>query len=357
MSQDGREALWMADLYGEMQLAEPAQKRTLFSYVPGLALVSVAALAALWLSEHYGPPAVLMGLLIGFALNFTNADKRLSAGLDLSSQTLLRIGIVLIGVRISFAEISALGFAPFVALIGIMAGVILTGIVAAKMLKLDILFGLLAGGATAICGASAALALWSIIGEKRISQERFTIVLLGTTIASACAMTFYPALAGLLALTDVQAGFLTGASIHDVAQAIAGGFSVSEPAGEVATVVKLSRVTLLVPVLIIVSLSLQKFMPADVDGPQRKFSLKQGLPWFIVGFISLVALGSVVTLPEIVVATGAKTASVLLLFAVIAAAIKSNLTGILSHGLRCFGPVIMTTLVACILSLLAVQLL
>jgi uncharacterized integral membrane protein (TIGR00698 family) len=296
-----------------------------------------------------------MGLLIGLALNFVSADKRLSAGLDLASQTLLRIGIVLIGLRITFGEISELGLTPFVALVVIMASVILAGVLAAKLFKQDLLFGLLAGGATAICGASAALALWSIIGEKRVSQERFTIVLLGTTIASAIAMTFYPAIAAFLGMSDTQAGFLIGASIHDVAQAIGGGFSYSEAAGEVATVVKLSRVTLLVPVLLIVSLVLSKSGSAEGEG--QKFTLRQGLPWFILGFIALVTLNSLVTLPEIVVETGNRTASTLLLFAVIAAAIKSNLAGLLSHGLRSFGPVIMTTLTAFALSLLAVQML
>ena len=355
MTQDRREALWMADLYGEMQLAEHTQRPSLLGYIPGLALVGVAALASLWLAEQYGAPAVLMGLLIGFALNFTNADRRLAPGLDLSSQTLLRIGIVLIGMRISFAEIAALGIVPFLSLAGIMAAVIAAGVVAAKLLKLDLLFGLLAGGATAICGASAALALWSIIGERRISQERFTIVLLGTTLASAFALTFYPALAGMLSLNDTQAGFLTGASIHDVAQALAGGFAFSEQAGEVATVVKLSRVALLVPILVLVSLALQRFSLEGEDAGGRKFSIRQGLPWFILGFIALVAVNSVMPIPQPVVDFGSRTASTLLLFAVIAAAIKSNLSGMLAHGLRSFGPVIITTLTAFGLSLLAVQ--
>ncbi|NMW32224.1 putative sulfate exporter family transporter [Altererythrobacter sp. RZ02] len=353
MAKQAREEFYMADLYGELQLTEPKERRTIASYLPGLAVVAVAALAALWLSEHYGPPAILMGLLIGLALNFVSADKRLSAGLDLASQTLLRLGIVLLGLRITIGEITDLGLYPFLALVVIIATVIFAGLLAARLFKQDILFGLLAGGATAICGASAALALWSIIGEKRVSQERFTIVLLGTTIASACAMTFYPAIAAFLGLSDTQAGFLIGASIHDVAQAIGGGFSYSEHAGEVATVVKLSRVSLLVPVLLIVTVVLNRSGAAD--GAQQTFTLRQGLPWFIAGFIALVIVNSVVALPAIVSSSGISIANILLLLAVIAAAVKSNLAGLLSHGLQCFGPVIMTTLTAFILSLIAAQ--
>ncbi|GAA4043536.1 YeiH family protein [Parerythrobacter jejuensis] len=357
MAKTGPETYWMADLYGELQLAEPAPRRSLVSYLPGLGLVLVASLAALWLSEHYGPPAVLMGLLIGLALNFTNSDTRLSPGLDFASQTLLRIGIVLIGLRITWAEIAGLGVQPFLYLVMIMAGVIAAGLLAARLLRQDLAFGLLAGGATAICGASAALALWSLLGEKRVSSERFTIVLLGTTIASAAAMTFYPAIAGFLGLSDQQAGFLIGASIHDVAQAIGGGFAYSDPAGEVAAVVKLSRVAMLVPILLLVSFVIAR-SDKDADGDvAEKLTLARALPWFIVGFILLVAINSLVALPDVVTKTGAEAASLFLLFAVTAAAIKSNLGGLLAHSLRSFGPVIITTLTAFLLALLATQML
>ncbi|MEP3227522.1 MAG: putative sulfate exporter family transporter [Parasphingorhabdus sp.] len=355
MSHPDRELPLVADLYGELQLAEPSQKRTVLSHFPGFALVGIVSLAALWLSEHYGPPAILMGLLLGLAMSFVNADKRLSTGLDFSSQTLLRIGIVLIGMRISFNEITSLGIAPFISLIAIMVVVIGTGIVAARLFKLDPLFGLLAGGATAICGASAALALWSIIGTKRIDQSRFTIVLLGTTVASAFAMTFYPSIAGFLGLSDKQAGFLIGASIHDVAQAIGGGFSYSPEAGEVATVVKLSRVTLLAPLLIIIAMIMQKMAVKDTDSTTPKIGLRQGLPWFIVGFIALITINSMFQLPPAFVEFGNKLASMLLLFAVVAAAIKSNLGGLMSHGWHCFVPVVMTTAMAFLLSMLAIQ--
>lgn len=355
MSSKGPDSYYMADLFGELQLADSSPRRTLTAFLPGLGLVGVASLAALWLSEHYGPPAVLMGLLIGFALNFTNSDTRLSPGLDFASQTLLRVGIVLIGLRITFAEIAGLGLEPFLYLLGIMGAVIAMGILAARLLKQDLLFGLLAGGATAICGASAALALWSIIGERRISSEQFTIVLLGTTLASAAAMTFYPAIAAFAGLDDTQAGFLIGASIHDVAQALGGGFAYSESAGEVATVVKLSRVAMLVPVLLLVTLVLSRMGEADTGGGSIRLS--QAVPWFIAGFVVLVAVNSLVSLPQQVNQWGADAARLLLLFAVTAAAIKSNLAGLLAHSLRSFGPVIITTLTAFLLALGAVQML
>lgn len=339
------DSFYMADLYGELQLAPSAEKRNWRAPIPGLLLVTTAALAALWLSEHYGAPQILLGLLIGFALNFTSADARLRPGLDMASQTLLRVGIVLLGLRVTFGEIAALGLLPFLGLAAIMAGVIGIGVLAARLTSQDLRFGLLAGGATAICGVSAALALWSIIGSKRVSQEGFAITVLGVTLASALALATYPALAAMLELSDTQAGFLVGASIHDVAQAIGGGFAVSEKAGEVATVVKLSRVTLLVPLLLLVALVLGQ------KGEGKRFSLRQGIPWFIAGFVAVVALNSLVAVPAALAGYGASAASFFLLLAVTAAAIKADLSGILAHGWKAFVPVAAATLTAFALAL------
>lgn len=338
---------WMADLYGELQLAPAQERRRWLDLLPGLVVAGTAAFAALWLSDQYGAPSILMGLLLGFALNFASADDRLLPGLNLCSQTLLRIGIVLLGFRITFAEVASLGIWTFVGLVGLMVAVILVGVLAARMVRLDAHFGLLAGGATAICGISAALALWSIIGSRRVDQEQFAIVVLGTTIASAIALTFYPALAALAGLDDTQAGFLIGSSIHDVAQAIGGGFAFSDKAGEVATVVKLSRVTLLVPLLLAVTILLRgSGGAAGSQDDERSFSLRQGVPWFIAGFALLVVINSLVEVPEIVGETGMGLASFFLLLAVTAAAMKSNLSGLLANGLRSFVPVITTTLTA-----------
>src|SRR3546814_16309965 len=106
-------------------------------------------------------------------------------------------------------------------------------------------------------------------------------------------MTLYPVLAAQLGLSAAQAGFLIGASVHDVAQAIGGGFSFSQPAGEVATIVKLTRVALLAPMLMLVALWLGRS-----GGTEAKTRLPLRLPWFIVGFCVITVINSLVTIPE-----------------------------------------------------------
>ena len=341
-----------ADLYGELQLeAHPPARRRVRDYAPGALVAGIAALAAAWLSDHYAAPIVLMGLLIGLSLSFLSQDKRTHAGLDLLSQTALRIGIVLVGARITAAQMAELGPLPFALLVAIMLAVIIVTVLTARVFAQDRHAALLAGGATAICGASAALALWSLIGDKRVDQARFTLTLVGITVASAVAMTLYPVLAAELGLNDTQAGFLIGASVHDVAQAIGGGFSYSADAGEVATIVKLTRVALLAPMLMLVALWLGRG-GSDGEGAARA-RIPLRLPWFILGFLALVAVNSLFPLPAAAQQGAATTAQALLLLAIVATAMKARLALLLDQGWRSFAPIVIATLTSFLLSLAA----
>lgn len=338
-----------ADLYGEMQLEErPPTRRRWRDYWPGVLVTAIAALAAAWLADHYAAPLVLMGLLIGLAMSYLSQDPRTHAGLDLMSQTALRIGIVLVGARITADQLAELGPLPFALLVLIMLAVIVVTVASARLFAQDRHAALLAGGATAICGASAALALYSLIGDKRVDQARFTLTLVGITVASALAMTLYPVLAAELDLTDAQAGFLIGASIHDVAQAIGGGFSFSPEAGEVATIVKLTRVALLAPMLMLVALWLGRLGERDGAG-----KIPFRLPWFIVGFLVIAALNSVMAVPKPVQDGAATGAQALLLLAIVATAMKARLHLLLDQGWRSFAPIIVATVTSFLLSLAA----
>jgi uncharacterized membrane protein YadS len=115
---------YSGDLFGEIHLAEltrSAAAPTVRDYFPGLTICAVASGAAAWLSDHYGVPVILLGLLVGLALNFAARDPRTHRGLDLASQQFLRIGIVLLGFQVSASQIMALGIGPFAALLAIMA--------------------------------------------------------------------------------------------------------------------------------------------------------------------------------------------------------------------------------------------
>jgi len=330
-----------ADLYGDL---EPAPQVSWRIYLPGLLVTVLAALASGYLADHYGAPLTLMALLIGLALNFLGADERLQPGLAFSSRTLLRIGIVLVGARVTLAQVAGLGPVALIALLVIVGVTVGAGILAARRFGFDASFGALAGGSVAICGASAAMALATVLGERRINQAQLALVLVGISAMSAAAMVLYPALCHHLAFSDRQAGFVLGASIHDVAQSIGAGYAFSPAAGQNATIVKLTRVAILAPLLAVVGYWL-------ADKKAAKSSL--GLPWFVVGFFVLAAINSTGIVPEVASQSATQLATGLLACAVTATAIRSPMQSLLSSGLRPFLIILAASLVSLALSCLA----
>lgn len=335
-----------ADLYGDL---EPAPRVTPIHYLPGLAVAALATLAAGYLSDHYGAPLTLMALLIGLSLNFLSADARLGPGLAFASRTLLRLGIVLVGLRVTIAQVVDLGPWALVAVLLIVAATIGAGVVAARTLGLGAAFGTLAGGAVAICGASAALALAAVLGERRASQAQLTLVLVIVSALSSFAMFLYPIIAQLMGLGDKAAGLMIGASIHDVAQALGAGYAFSAQAGETAAIVKLARVALLAPVLALVVL----FFPSE----DAKRTAAFRLPWFVIGFFALAALNSVITIPAEAGDLAQKAASAMLACAVAATGMRSPMHTLLDSGIRPMLAVVVPTCVALVLATVAAMLL
>lgn len=330
-----------ADLFGDIERTASTGWR---DYVPGLLVALLATLAAASLADRYGAPLTLLALLVGLAMNFLSADARLTPGLALASRELLRWAIVLVGVRITLSQIVALGPFSLLAVVAIVGLTVGAGVLAARALKLGAAFGTLSGGAVAICGASAAMAISATLSERRVRQAELTLVLVGTSAMSSAALVLYPAICELFGLSDVQAGFVLGASIHDVAQTLGAGYAFSPAAGETATIVKLARVALLAPVLALVALAFPA--PLKISGGKRVAPL---LPWFVVGFFVVAGINSTGIIPVQVTDFTAELSSWMLAISVAATAIRSPLGEILRTGpkpLIIGGIASMTSLVA-----------
>lgn len=336
---------YAGDLFGEIMLADsaapPAARKPLSRFVPGLAICAIASAAAAWLSQNYGMPIILAGLLLGLALNFAAADARTHDGLDAASRHGLRVGIVLLGFQVTAMQIAAMGAVPFAGLALVMAAAMVAAMLAARATGQTSMVGLLAGGSTAICGASAALALYGVIGRERIDQAQFTLTLVILAAASAIALTTYPALTQMLGFTESQAGFLVGASVHDVAQAIGAGFAVSDVAGAQATVVKLTRVALLAPLVTLAALWIARAHPVSAAAGSARVPL---LPGFILAFLVLVGVNSLITLPPAIAANALTLSKTLLLLAVTATAMRTRTDLLLQLGWRAVMPVLAATI-------------
>jgi len=329
-----------ADLYGDI---EPAPKVRMRDYAPGLLVAVLASLAAAYLADHYGAPLTLMALLVGLALNFLSGDKRLLPGLAFASRTLLRIGIVLVGARVTLAQIAGLGGIALLAILAIVACAMGTGVLAARRLGFGAAFGALAGGAVAICGASAAMALATVLGERRVNQAQLALVLVGISAMSAATMVLYPILCHHLGFGDRQAGFVLGAAIHDVAQSLGAGYSFSQGAGQNAAIVKLTRVALLAPALAMTSY----FFPGE-GGRAKAFNI----PWFVVGFFVLAAINSTGVVPTRLGEGATTLATGLLVCAVTATGIRSPMQTLLQAGPKPLLVILIASVVALVLACL-----
>lgn len=328
-----------ADLFGDIEPTPSARPR---DYLPGLIVALLGTLAAANLSIRYGAPLTLMALLIGLALNFLSADRRLTPGLTLAARELLRWAIVLVGVRVTFGQIAALGPETLIAVVLVIVATIGAGVVAARMLGQDSAFGVLAGGSVAICGASAAMALSATLGERRVRQHELTLVLVGISAMSSLAMVLYPAIAHALEMPNAPAGIFFGMAIHDVAQALGAGYSYSAAAGETATIVKLARVALLAPVLAVVAM----LFPGD-GGTRKRLSV----PWFVLGFFAVAGVNSLGVIPAPVTGFAVDLSSGMLAMSVAATAIRSPLAELVKTGPRPLLVIVAATIVAAALAL------
>ncbi len=164
------------------------------------------------------------------------------------------------------------------------------GMLMARALKLDSRFGVLSGGAVGICGASAAMAI--AVAWPRKDTERDTVVVIACiTTYSTIAMIMYPALLGHLTLDATQTGRILGGSIHDVAQVIAAGYATSQRAGDAATIVKLMRVAMLLPIVLTITLkTAERFTTTTAPGEEPAASKVSLIPGFLVAFVILTAL-------------------------------------------------------------------
>lgn len=301
--------------------------QVLRSRARGVLLSIVVAVAAQFVSDHYGTPAMLMALLLGIALQFLSAEETCRVGIDFTARAVLRFGVALLGARISLELLAGLGLGLIAMLV---AGVLLTigfGLLAARFLGRGWRFGLLTGGAVAICGASAAMAISAVLPRNEHAEQNLIFTVLSVTMLSTAAMILYPILGDTFAFDDVTIGVFLGGTIHDVAQVVGAGFSVSEEAGEVATLVKLFRVAMLAPIVLVISLLMR-----GTFGASNENNHPPVLPLFVIGFLGFATLNSLGFIPAPFVGVLSEASRWALLIAIAAVGMKTSLKRILEVG-------------------------
>ncbi|MEO0428426.1 MAG: YeiH family protein [Pseudomonadota bacterium] len=295
---------------------------------PGLAVSVLVGVTAQFLSEHYGAPAMLMALLLGIAVHFLAEEGRCVPGIDFTAKMVLRVGVALLGVRISVDLLMGLGVELIALVVISVALTIGFGWVGARLLGRGWRLALLTGGSVAICGASAAMAIAAVLPKNEHSERNLIFVVLSVTVLSTIAMVAYPILIQLLELDDRAIGVFLGGTIHDVAQVVGAGFSVSEETGETATLVKLIRVTLLAPVVLIFALAIRASGQETGAGGARP----PLIPGFVAAFLVFATLNSVGVVPQVAIDILSDLSRWALLVAIAAVGMKTSLRRILEVG-------------------------
>jgi uncharacterized integral membrane protein (TIGR00698 family) len=325
--------------------------RTLRHAGPGTLLAGVLALAATFVSTLHGGPQLLYALFFGISFHYLSQEPRTKPGIEFCSRTVLRLGVGLLGARITLAQIAALGWPTALTVIGAVAATIALGLWLGPRLGLSRSQGMLSGGSVAICGASAALAISAVLPREK-DGDRFTLLVVVTVTAlSTGAMVIYPLLARALHLPPALAGLFIGGTIHDVAQVVGAGYTLGQEAGDAATIVKLFRVALLAVVVVSVSAAVRRSHVATVDEHGRASVRQPLMPWFLWLFIAMVAVNSAgLITPDLQAALGL-VARGCLVVAIAALGMKTSFMQLARAGWRPFAMILTETLFLALLVL------
>ena len=294
----------------------------------GAAACLVVALAAKFLGLNYGAPTMLFALILGMSVNFLYDSEDCAVGIDFCSSAILRFGVILLGSKILFADVLALGWVTALVIISCVFMTIAFGGFLARVIKLDPKFGILSAGAVAICGISAAMTLSSVMPKTR-EMERYTLLtVIMVATFGAIAMVSFPVLAEFLNLDNQQAGIFLGGSIHDVSHVVGASYAISEEVGYIAMIVKMLRVALLLPIAWILLLVFRHQQSTSLE------SNKPAMPYFLFLFVLLAVINNLNWIPVNVGTVMDEVSQNCFVIAIAALGMKTSFKGLFDIGWR-----------------------
>jgi uncharacterized integral membrane protein (TIGR00698 family) len=309
------------------------------------AVAVAAALGAPLIAGVVPIPAMVIALLIGIALNPLAQQSSFQPGIVFCLKTILRWAVALLGLRIALGEIAALGWLTAVLVTAAMAVTTGAGFLLARAFGRESGYGALAGAGTAVCGASATLATSIVLPDYKGKETDVAFVVVAVNALSTAAMVLYPLVCRSLGFDARTTGVMLGATIHDVAQVVGAGYAVSETTGNTAVVVKLFRVFLMLPLVLLIGWSYSR---RSVTAAASKIPI----PLFAVAFVVLCVINSIAAgLPDFaetfsrVKAPLIEASSWGLLVAISALGLGTSVSAILRLGWAHIAVVIGTTLV------------
>ena len=300
--------------------------------LPGIGLAASVAAAAFAL-KAVGLPIVasfsplMLAILIGMTVrNLVGRPEAARAGLAAALRTPLRLGIVLLGLQVTLAEILAIGWAGLAILTFAVSATFLFTIWMGRQLGVPRGLTTLIAAGTGVCGASAIVAANTVVRDE---DESVAYALATVTLFGTIAMFGYPMLASALPLGELAYGLWSGASVHEVAQVVAAGFARGEASGEFATVTKLARVLMLAPLVLLMGLWAHR-----LSSRSDACSGRAPMPWFVFGFLGMVLLAGTGWIEAEWRSSANLVTQALLAFALAAVGLETDLRKLVAQGWR-----------------------
>ncbi|NVI83885.1 YeiH family putative sulfate export transporter [Janthinobacterium sp. BJB401] len=321
--------------------------------LPGLLLSGVVAYGAIqlgkleWMQSH-GMSALTLAIMLGIVLGnsvYGRLAPTCGAGVAFSKQTLLRLGIILYGFRLTFQDIGQVGLAGIAIDALVLASTFgLAMFLGTKVFKLERNSAILIGAGSSICGAAAVMATEPVVKGR---SEDVTVAVSTVVVFGTIAIFLYPLLYQLnqgwhlLGATPTAFGVYIGSTVHEVAQVVAAGKSIGQEAANAAVIAKMVRVMMLAPFLVILSAVLAR---GKSKGGNHDKASKLAIPWFAFIFIGVVAFNSLGLLPAGTVATITELDTVLLAMAMAALGLTTHMSAIRRAGIK---PLLLAGLLFC----------
>lgn len=300
---------------------------------PGILLCAVIAAIAYYLDTRsllrFGAiwvPPLILTLVIGMALQPLSTKATLKPGIEFAGRTLLRIGVALLGARLTFGQLVEGGPLPVVIALAAVGCTIVFGAWAARFFGLSRNFGLLTGCATGVCGAAAAMAASAVLPKHENSDRDLAFTVMGVNFLSTVVMVIYPTLHQALGFSPFEMGVFLGGAIHDVAQVAGAGQTMGPQVLADSIITKLLRVAFLLPAIAGIAWWLAKS-----GGPSN--AARPTPPVFLFGFLALAALNSIGAIPPQVRDAVALISSFLIITAIAALGMKTSLLALARIGL------------------------
>ena len=304
------------------------------SILPGVLMTSLVAGLSYAIRQLPGMATfspMILAIVIGIAFhNLVGTPAWAKSGVTFSMRRLLRIAIILLGLQLTATQVIEVGGRGLAVIAATLIATFAFTTYVGRLLGVERKLAQLIAAGTSICGASAVIAINTVTDAP---DEDVAYAVACVTVFGSIAMFVYPLLPGLLHLDPHAFGLWTGASIHEIAQVVAAAFQDGQKAGEFGTIAKLSRVMLMAPMVIALGLmatrSAKKTDPAD-----RAFAARPPMPWFVLGFVALVGLNSVVSIPAEAKVWIVALTTFLLSVALAAMGLETDIRKLTAKGIR-----------------------